>query len=350
MVTQNLGIDISAEDFHVCLKVRRPDSSIKVKGQRKFKNNYSGFKQLKTWLEKKMLPGQPLHVTMEATGVYHQTLAYFLYECGYKIHILLPNRTKAYFRFLHLKSKTDKIDTLALAELGISHPLDDWQPPKPLLRQLKSLSRERLTLSKDRTVIRSRIHAEEKQYKPVKQVLKRLKQQLKLIEKQIAQVEAEMLKLLDKDPVLKEKVLKCTVKGVGLISVISIVAETEGFSQFRNKSQLVSYAGYDVVQRQSGTSVLGKTRISKKGNSNIRRILYFPAINVVKYHEEFKNLYQRIYDRTGIKMKGYVAAQRKVLVLIYTLFTKNVAYDPEHYKKYCQNHKNHELQTMACTG
>ena len=158
MVTQNLGIDISAEDFHVCLKVRRPDSSIKVKGQRKFKNNYSGFKQLKTWLEKKMLPGQPLHVTMEATGVYHQTLAYFLYECGYKIHILLPNRTKAYFRFLHLKSKTDKIDTLALAELGISHPLDDWQPPKPLLRQLKSLSRERLTLSKDRTVIQSRIH------------------------------------------------------------------------------------------------------------------------------------------------------------------------------------------------
>jgi hypothetical protein len=78
---------------------------------------------------------------------------------------------------------------------------------------------------------------------------------------------------------------------------------------------------------ESGSSIKGKTRISKKGNKYIRRALHFPALVIIRYDPNFKQLYDRVYDRTKIKMKGLVAVQRKLLLLIYTLFKNNKAYD-----------------------
>ena len=106
-----------------------------------------------------------------------------------------------------------------------------------------------------------------------------------------------------------------------------------GFSLFNNRNQVVSYAGYDVVLQQSGTSIKGKPKISKKGNSYIRAMLYMAAMSAVRYDEHHKAYYQRIVCKTGIKMKANVAIQRKLLLLIYTLFKNNVPYDPQHYLK-----------------
>ena len=125
----------------------------------------------------------------------------------------------------------------------------------------------------------------------------------------------------------------CTIKGVGVITAASVIAETNGFALFKNKAQLVSYAGYDVVENQSGSSLNGKTRISKKGNSHIRRCLHFPALVAIKHNIRFKNLYDRVFENTKIKMKGAVAVQRKLLVLIYTLYRKNQPFDPEYNPK-----------------
>lgn len=69
-----------------------------------------------------------------------------------------------------------------------------------------------------------------------------------------------------------------TIKGVGLITIAIVVGKTQGFAMINNCKQLASYAGYDIVQRESGTSVKGKTSISKKGNSRIRVAMHFPAL------------------------------------------------------------------------
>jgi len=97
-----------------------------------------------------------------------------------------------------------------------------------------------------------------------------------------------------------------------------IVAETNGFTAFENIAQLVSYAGYDVVENQSGKRS-GK-KISKKGNHRIRRYLHFPAFNMIKYEvAPFKNLYERVYEKSKIKMKAYTAVQKKLLEYVYAL-------------------------------
>ena len=89
---------------------------------------------------------------------------------------------------------------------------------------------------------------------------------------------------------------------------------------------MVSYAGYDVVKNESGTSIRGKTKISKKGNSYVRHMLYMPAMSAVRSDQHHKAYYQRIVDKTNIKMKGNIAIQRKLLLLIYTLYKNNTPY------------------------
>jgi transposase len=150
---------------------------------------------------------------------------------------------------------------------------------------------------------------------------------LKKLEEQIKNCEIEIEKLLFAEEWLAEKIVKLmTIKGVGLITFAIIIAETQGFALVNNRKQLASYAGYDIVKRESGTSVKGKTRISKKGNSRIRAALYFPAMVASRHNLDLKEDYQRINIGKSSKMIGMTALQRKILLLIYTLWKNNEVY------------------------
>ena len=115
--------------------------------------------------------------------------------------------------------------------------------------------------------------------------------------------------------------------GFGLLTIVTLIAKTNGFQYFHSIQQITKYAGYDVIENQSG-KFKGRERISKKGNSRIRRILHMPALNMVTFGTGiFPSLYQRIYEKSGIKMKGYVAIQRKLLCLLFTLWKKDEIFD-----------------------
>jgi transposase len=117
------------------------------------------------------------------------------------------------------------------------------------------------------------------------------------------------------------------------MTVATLLAETNGFLLFKNAPQLVSYAGYDVIENQSGKHT-GKTRISKKGNKHIRRILHMPAFNVIRYQvTPFLQLFNRTIQQHHIKMKSYVAVQKKILVVIYGLWKNNRTFDENYYNK-----------------
>ena len=116
------------------------------------------------------------------------------------------------------------------------------------------------------------LHSKKHSNEVNKFVLKSNKSIIFSIEKQLKKCEEEIRKLVSSENWLAEKVNKLTtIKGVGFMTVAIIISETLGFEQFYNIKQVASFAGYDVVERQSGTSIKGKSRISKKGNSHIRR-------------------------------------------------------------------------------
>lgn len=335
VIKQNVGVDISKDDFKVCFYQLSEDQRQSIKGTRTFNNTLKGFNEFSNWAEKRQTEGVPVRITMEATGVYYEQLVHFLNDkTGFHISVVLPNMSKAYAKSLNLKSKTDRVDAKMLGQMGLERGLPKWRPLSGNIFILKQLTRDRVSLLDEKTALSNKIHALGHSYRPHKEVVKRLKSRIKLIEKQIGQVEKQIIETLKKDLVLKERIDKvCQVKGLGLITVAGIVAETNGFALFTSRPQLTSYAGYDITEKESGSSVKGKTRISKKGNRFIRRALHFPALVAVKHEPQFTQLFDRVLDRTAIKMKAYVAVQRKLLLLVYTLFNKNEAYDPNFAEK-----------------
>lgn len=331
VIKQNVGVDISKDDFKVCFYHLDTNGRRFIKGSRTFKNFLAGFVDFMKWVEKKRKTDIEVRVTLEATGVYYENLVHFLNDNDYYVSVVLSNQSKAYSKSLNLKSKTDKLDADMLGQFGIERDLRKWEPVSSKIRVLKQLTRDRENLLEEKTAMSNKIHALEHSFEPDKTVLKRANQRLSLIKKQITQVEKQIKMIIKTDDQIKEKIERiCKIKGLGVVTVATIIAETNGFVLFTSRSQLMSYAGYDVVERQSGSSLNGKTRISKKGNRHIRRALHFPAITAVKYEPQFQQLFDRILDRTSIKMKGYVAVQRKLLLLIYALFKNDTIYDPNY--------------------
>ena len=125
----------------------------------------------------------------------------------------------------------------------------------------------------------------------------------------------------------------CSIPGVGKLTAVIVLAETNGFNLIRNKKQLTSYAGLDVKEKLSGTSVKGKPRISKIGNTALRKAMHLPSLSAIKHDERFKEVYVRLVSRHGIKMKAIVAVQRKLLELIYLLHKNNTTYQKDYENK-----------------
>lgn len=269
---------------------------------------------------------------MEATGVYYENLAHHLHKIKKRVHVVLPNTSKHYFSSLNVKTKTDAVDARILSRFGVERVHKLWSPPGTLL-QLRNLTRYYVQLQEQKTALGNIRHSKDCSHDIQVFITKSNRKLINEIDKEIERCLKEIKKTIEQDKVLKEQVRKVlTIKGVGLITVTTILAETMGFDQFNNSKQVVSYSGYDVVQRESGTSVKGKTRISKKGNRYIRNALYFPAMVACRYNEILKETYIRINKNSkASKMIGQVAIQRKLLVLIYTLW-KNDTEFIENYK------------------
>jgi len=335
VVKQNLGIDVDSKELKVSFQQLMDDQSKKVKGSRTFKNNLKGFEYLEEWLKKKMSSDLVLNITMEATGVYYENLAYHFSEKeNFKVHVVLPNTSKAYLKSLNLKSKTDEIDAKGLGQMGIERNLKTWMPMTSQMRTIRKIVRERIRLVKEKTMVSNQLHAESASYKPNAKSLVRYKERIDFLKQQIKSIKKELVQIVKQDENLRQRIDHvCTIKGVRFITAIGVIAEYKGFVLFSNRNQVVSFAGYDVTKNESGTSVRGKTKISKKGNSHVRQMLYMSAMSAARLDDHHREYYARIVNKTGIKMKGNVAIQRKLLLLIYTLFKNNKHYDPEHYLK-----------------
>lgn len=326
-----VGIDISMDDFHACIKLRTETDSIKIKGTRTFDNTEKGFKECLFWALKQQKDNCPLQFVMEATGVYYENLAYFLYDSDQRVSVVLANKIKNYVKSLNVKTKTDKVDAKLIAGFGIERKLEDWQPMSHVYKNLKDLCRELLSTKKDMQRAKSQLHAFEKAHEKLTTIIALKKEQIKFFEKTIKLLKKEIKATVDKDPVLKEKIRKIeTTPGLGFETVVILVCETNGFDLFNNIRQLVSYAGMDVTQNESG-KYKGKTRISKRGNTRIRQALYMPSLSATSANQPIKELYQRINERNPeTKRKGIVAGMRKLLILTYTLWKKDEEYNSDY--------------------
>lgn len=323
-----VGIDMGKDEFHACVSAIDHNQRIKIKATHAFKNTPKGFAEFYQWADYHVKQGVPVQFLMEATGVYYEQLALYLHQHQRYVCVVLPQKAKYYIKALGIKTKTDGVDAQALAMMVCQQCLEGWKPISEAMYKLRQLTRQQIELQEFKTQLGNQLLALEIGMYHSVEVKKQLEKLIHEIDKQIDECEKLIKKAVEANPEWSRKVEQiCAIKGVGLLTVANLITETNEFALFDNQRQLVSYAGYDVVENQSGKRA-GKTRISKRGNSRIRRALHMSALMVVRYDQNtFVGLYERVFERTKIKMKGYVAVQRKLLTIIYALWKKDAKYD-----------------------
>lgn len=330
---QAIGIDISKQTFTACLGSLSQDSSIQLSPTETFDNSKSGFNRLLRWAKPMIAPDTALVFLMESTGVYYQKLAHHLHRIGKTVHVVLPNKSAHYGKSLNVKTKTDSVDAQVLARFGLERSHKAWQPSSPVLAELRNLTRYYVQLQEQKTTMNNMVQSKQAAHHVQSFIISSNKQLIRQIDRQIQRCKQQIEQLITSDQGLSERVDQlASIKGVGRLTVAVILAETRMFEGIENIRQLASYAGYDVVERQSGTSVKGKTRISKKGNRYIRNALYFPAMVACRFNPDLKAFYQRVAQNKPSKMIAQVAVQRKLLVLMYSLYKNGTRYQPGYTK------------------
>lgn len=341
------GVDISLKKFDVCFISLDISMGDKVKGTKKFDNNASGIKSFCDWLHLKSKEVDvPLSILIEATGVYHEELAYALSSNGFRISVILPNKSQKYLQSLGLKSKNDKIDAYGLSLMCAQQKLEEFKPLDPFYYELRALTRFYQNVQESITALGNQLHATEHGYYTSSEITSEMKSLLKTKKDLLKRIVKQMHALVKSREDIREKIERILkVKGIGFLTIVTVIAETGGFENFDNIPGLVSYAGFDVIENQSGMHV-GKTKISKKGNSRIRRVLHLPSLVVVKYEPSFNIFYNRIFEKSYIPMKGYVAVQKKMLVLIYSMWKNDTEFNPDLYVQKLENRSSTDKSVL----
>jgi transposase len=334
IVKQSVGIDVAQKELVVSFCRLYGDWSWEVFAFKTFANNKKGFTALVRWVNQLVQAGVEVRYVMEATGVYHESLAYFLDDQGCSISIVLPNKISNYFRTLEVKTVTDKTASEVIARFGLERKLENWKRPKAVFKRLRQLTRERGQLVDQRTVAKNQLHAEKAEAEPNRSTLARLSKVIAFFDKLETEVKKEITAAIKEDQQVNAAVkLLRSIPGVGELTAATALAETNGFELIRNKRQLTSYAGLDIKEKQSGTSVRGKARISKRGNKYLRKSMHLPALAAIRHDQRFKAVFARLVAKHGIKMKATVAVQRKLLEMIYTVYKTQQPYDKNYLNK-----------------
>jgi transposase len=258
IIKQCVGIDISKGSFTACVCRKLLSGEALLSSVESFDNNKTGYNQFVKWSRKITNPSVEVLYLMEATGIYYEGIAYHLNKLRQSVCVILPNKVKHYAKSLNVKTKTDIVDARVIAQMGAERDLPHWHPPLAILKQLRDLTRLYTDLKKERTVYLNRLDSEKASASALPFIIKSNLFILKELEKQIKQCEKEIEKALMSEEWLAEKVNRIiTINGVGLITLAIVIAETQGFALVSSRKQLASYAGYDIVQVESGTIIKG---------------------------------------------------------------------------------------------
>lgn len=319
MSWQTVGIDVSKAKLDVCLLSETGETAYQ-----QVANTTAGYEQLHTWLQQHC--PQLLPVCLEATGIYSQPPAQYLYQHHYPVSVVNPAPVKAFAAALMKRHKTDKSDALVLARYAAHFHPPLWSSPTLSQSQVHDLKRLADDLQTDRTRVKNRLEGT-----PLASPARPyLQDQLAYLEKQLAQIQRELQKQLDDDQGLHSQcVLLTSIIGIGVTSAVQILAELPDLTRFGSADELVAYAGLCPRQQQSGSQT-ARSWLSKQGSAALRKALYFPALTAKQHNPHLHRFAQRLSDSGKAKMTVVAAVMRKLLVLIYAILKSGHPYDPNY--------------------
>jgi transposase len=319
MILPILGIDIAKLKFNVCLI--QPSGKLKHKV---FPNTTIGFKQLLDWLSRQGV--ERIHACLEATGTYGESLSLFLHQVGHTVSVVNPAAVKAFAASRLSRTKTDRVDAELIARFCQAQAPPAWKPLPQEVRELQALVRRLESLVEMRVAEENRLSSGI----TVNSVRQSVEEHLSYLNDQITRTEELIRKHIKENPTLKaQSELLDSIPGIAAATAAMLLAEITDIKQYRSARQVAAYAGLVPRERQSGSSVRGRTRLSKIGNARLRRALYFPAITALRCSPFFQRWADGLQQRGKCKMSVIGAAMRKLIHLAYGVLKTGKPFDPQ---------------------
>lgn len=321
-----LGIDVSKESIDVCL-IRQEDGQL---FENKFHNNVSGFKHLKTWCKQFHCECDSHTLCcMEHTGLYTRLLVHYLVSRDVQVWLessLQIKRSQGLVR-----GKSDRIDAQRIARYAhvYQNKAEIMQISVLTLEKLKDLQANRRRLLKSLQSLRT--SAEElKQFDAsnAKVIDKVNREAIRGLEKSLDKVDEQILSYISEDESLKQKYdLMISIKGVGKVLAAMLLVYTHGFNRLADSRKLACYSGVAPFVYESGTSIRGKTGVSKFANGELKRTLHMAAISSVQHNPELHAYYKRKVEEGKNKMSVINAVRNKLLHTIVAVVKRGTPYE-----------------------
>jgi transposase len=265
-------------------------------------------------------------IGMEATGSYHEPLAELAHQRGFVVYVLNPKDTRHYAKAMGLRGKTDRVDAELIARM-IAHEhakLHPWIPPTAEQRQIDRLIKRRAKVSSIRAALT-------KSFKDVKGFAADVNALRQRLDKLLARLDAEVKTLIEASTERKQDYARLRkIGGVGAV-VGSSVLNTLERVPFRSADAFVAFTGLDPRPDESGHHH-GRRRLSKRGPSELRRLLYLAAMAAAKT-KTWKPLYQRDRARGLSTTAAFVVLARRIARTAWSIYTHKTAFDPQRLTK-----------------
>jgi transposase len=313
-----VGVDVAKATFDIALPLDAPD---KFRTRAKIPNGPAGFAQIEKWLEQH---APNATVCMEATGIYHEALATFLFEKGHVVHVINPARVAAQAKAEGLRVKTDHSDAKLIARFGVAHraSLRPWKPPTPIQQKLRALFNRLQDLDGMEQMETNRRSTADPS------VIASIDEMLDALAAQIAQVKKEINDHIDSDPTLKEdRRLLETIPGIGEKLSATLLACIGDLRSFNDPNKLDAFVGLNPSLRESG-NWKGANAISRMGNPIVRAKLYMCAMVAKRHNPLIRTFVERLRARGKPHMVALVAAMRKLLHIAWGVVRSGKDFDP----------------------
>lgn len=306
-----VGIDISKDTF---------DIYDAMDGHFQFKNDMKGFALFKKRLSS-------VHwCVMEATGSYHQCLAIYLYEQGIRVTVMNPLVIKRFIQMKLNQVKTDKSDAKMICHYGEEQSLTLWSPEQAYIVECKRFQSAIRLYFKQRTALKNMFHSLCSAGQAKGKLVRSIKRQIKHLDKEIELLESSVEELVRANEQDLYSRLN-TIPGIGKKTAMILIVSTNGFRDFESAAQVCSFFGLAPNERSSGSSIRGKSRISKIGDPLLRNHLFLCSFTACIHNPQCKALFDRIVIKGKSKKLALIAVCNKLIKQAYGISKSGLNYD-----------------------
>lgn len=278
-----IGIDIASDEHSVA--VFQP--GVSERATMTMLNTPQGFEEFLGWAMARGCTRENSIICIENTGVYGESLTYYLAAERWRIAVEAPQKVK---RGMGKQSKNDTLDAKQIAEYAYRYEdtLHFWQAPEAVLERLRTLLTTRRHCDKEKTSVQNMLKAFERKVVRTPSAEALLHKQEALFIEQLSIITTAIADELKSNSEFQAKVdLADSVPGVGMLMGVQLLVMTNGFRERLDYKQLASYLGICPHEHSSGTSVYRKPKSRQSGPSEMRKLLHLAAMSVLRTKTQF---------------------------------------------------------------